>query len=285
MRAPATRRLRGLAAALGEPRHAHDHGVPDGAWQRDVGLQRELQAVWTGGQAGRVLERRRQLLDEERRAARAVVQDARQLRAGRAPREQGEQLTGSFLVERLDDDLLQRAVAPEIVSQPAQRMRPRQLVGAVRRDDEQRHRAQRQRQRGEQLERRLVGPLQVVEQDRGGPLGDHPREPAADRLHERRAVGAGAPLAELREEHGEMGAQRPAAVEAARDGAQVLPERSDDRPVRGLRGRRGAAQQPRPAIAERLLGQPGLADARLPGEEKQAAASGDRALERGAQPR
>ena len=44
-------------------------------------------------------------------------------------------------------------------------------------------------------------------------------------------------------------------------------------------------KQPRPAIAERVFGQPGLADARLPGQEKQAAASGDRALERGAQPR
>ncbi len=189
---------------------------------------------------------------------------------------------GLGLVERLQRQLGERAIAAQIVPQAVQGMRPVQLVGAVGGDDEQRQFAQRERQRAKQLDRGVVGPLQVVEQHRRRPFGGERGEPAADRLHERGAVAARARLAQLRQQHGEMTAQRAAAVEPARGGPQELAERPDDRPVGRAVGRGRTADE---AHAERLVRQPRLSDARLAGDEQQPAAPVLGILERGAEPR
>ena len=284
-RAGDRRRLRGGTCGVVERCEPHQHRVAHGRGQRHVLLQRERQAVGGLCQAAGLLQRRGQLLDEERVAAGAVVQRARQPRVRGGARELRDALAGLRLVERVQCDLVECAVAPEVVPQPTQRVRAVQLVGAVGRHDQQRELAQRQRERAEQLDRGLVGPLQVVEQQRRGPLGHERREPAADRLHERRAVAASARLAELGEQHGEVAAQRPAVVQAARDGAQVLAERSDDRAVGRTGGRGRAADEPRRTVAQRRVGEPGLADPGLAGHEQQAAAAGRGFVERGSQTR
>jgi hypothetical protein len=57
------------------------------------------------------------------------------------------------------------------VAQAPQRMRARELVRAVGGDDQERQLAQRRGKGREELERRLVGPLEVIEQDGRRPLG------------------------------------------------------------------------------------------------------------------
>ena len=211
------------------------------------------------------------------------MQHAGEPRARRGARQLGDQLAGASLVERLEGDLGQHAVAAQVMPQPPQRMRARQLVGAIGGDDQQRQLAQRQRERRQQLDRRVVGPLQVVEQERRRALGDDRGQRAADRLDERGAIAARARLAELGEEHGEVAAQRTAAVETAGDRSQVLAQRADDRAVGRPGRRRGAAQEAH--AGERLLGQPRLPDPGLAGEQEQAAAAGRGAIKRGAQSR
>ena len=95
------------------------------------------------------------------------------------------------LGQGLDVDLVQHPVPAQIVSQAAHRMCSRELVRAVGGDDQERELAQGERQRGQQLEGRLVRSLQVVQKDRGGTGGDHRGEAAADRLDERGAIGLG----------------------------------------------------------------------------------------------
>ena len=53
--------------------------------------------------------------------------------------------------QRLERQLSQHAVAAEVVAEAAQRVRAEELVGAVGRDDEQRHVAERRGERGEEL--------------------------------------------------------------------------------------------------------------------------------------
>ena len=81
-----------------------------------------------------------------------------------------EQLGDRGAVERLQGQLLEPAAAAQLVAQPAQPVVARQAVGAVGGDDQDRQLPQRLGQRGEQLERGLVGPLQVVEDEDQRPL-------------------------------------------------------------------------------------------------------------------
>ena len=68
-------------------------------------------------------------------------------------------------------ELLQLAAAAQLVAQPAQLVVARQPVRAVGGDHGDRHLPERRRERREQLERHLVGPVQIVEHrdDRRGP--------------------------------------------------------------------------------------------------------------------
>jgi hypothetical protein len=127
--------LRGGAGPVAERRDAHQHGVAHRRGQRHVVVQRQLQPRRAGGEAAALQQRRGELFDEERRAARAVVQHPRQPRARGRARQLGDALSGLGLVERLQLDPRQRAVAPQVMPQPAQRMRTGELVGAVRGDD------------------------------------------------------------------------------------------------------------------------------------------------------
>jgi len=64
---PGDRRdLRGGAAAVAQRRHADEDGVAHGRGERDVAVERQLQPGVAGRQAPGLLQRRRELLDEER---------------------------------------------------------------------------------------------------------------------------------------------------------------------------------------------------------------------------
>ena len=218
------------------------------------------------------LQRGGELLDEERHALRPVVHGVRQARRQGAPSTRLGQLPARGGVERRDGELAQHPAAAQVRAQPAQRVAAADLVGAVRGDDQDRQLAQRRGERREQLERRAVRPLQVVEQHE---RGRERRQRAADRLEHRRAVARGGGWAELGQQHREVLAQRPAAVERRRLAAQAPAQRGHDRPV-GRRARRlgGAAQHGR--AAQRSLGQVRLARARLPGEQHERATARER---------
>ena len=156
-------------------------------------------------------QRRRHLLDEERHAGRARVERRGEPRRRPLLQDLLDEARRVRGVERGERQLVEHPVAAQVVAQPPQRMRPRQLVGAVAGDDEQRQVGEARRQRGEELERRLVRPLQVVEEHRGRAVGDDRHQPAADRLEQRRAVVGGARVAQLGEQQREMRAQRAAA--------------------------------------------------------------------------
>jgi hypothetical protein len=105
----------------------------------------------------------------------------------------------------------------------------REAVGAVGAQQHQRQLVERRREAREQLERRLVGPLEVVEDDERG-LADLGQR-GADRLEDRRAVARRGLLAELGQQQREVRAERPQPREGAGPEAQVRAQGGDDRAV------------------------------------------------------
>ena len=213
------------------------------------------------------------------RACRAAVSRG----DGASPSTCAHQAPGVRGAEGLDDQLRQRAVAAQVVAQAPQRMGAREIVRAVGGDDQERQLVQARRERREQLERGLVGGVDVVEQHDGRALGDHRAQAAADRLEQRRAVLRGPRLAQLGEEQRQVRPQRAAGREPVRRAPQVAPHGGDDRAERRAAAGRDAADQE--AVAERLLDEAGLADAGLAGDQQERAAAGPRGGERGPQPR
>jgi hypothetical protein len=183
--------------------------------------------------------------------------------------------------ERLERHLVEQAVAPQVVAEAAQRMRARKVVRAIRADDEQLMVADRPRDQREQLQRCLVGPVKVVEQDRRRGVAGHRAEAAADRLDDRRAIADRIGRAELGEQHGELGPHRGrAAVEAAGHGAQVAAHSRGERAVRRPGRRSGPAHEAEAALTEDLLGEACLSDPSLAAEQDDGATSRARGASR-----
>ena len=180
-------------------------------------------------------------------------------------------------VERLERELAQRPGAAQLVAQAAQRMRARDLVGAIGAHDEDRQLAQRIGERPEQLQGGVVGPLQVVEQDHRRGAGGDRRQRAAQRLEQRRPVALGDRRPELGQQQREVPLQRAARGQRARRAAQVAAQGAQHRAV-GQRRRRArrAAQRQRIARRRDLLGQAGLADPGLAGQQHERAAPCER---------
>jgi hypothetical protein len=195
---------------LGQRRRLHQHGIADRLRERHVAVERELGALGALGETGAGPECRGHLLDEERHAAGARVQRGHQPRRRLPPQHLLDETGGVLGGERVERQLDQRALATQIVAQPAQRVGPRQLVGAVARHDEQGQLGEARRQCAQELQRRLVRPLQVVEQHRRRAARDHRRQAAADGFEQGRAVVRGPRVAQLGQEQRQVGAQRPA---------------------------------------------------------------------------
>ena len=147
-------RLGGGAGRRRQVAGAQEHRVADGLRQRHLAVQRELDAVVPALQAPAGLQRGGQLLDEERRAAGAVVQRCEASRGeGASPSTCSASAAVPSAVSGSSVSSSQAAAAAQLVAQPSQPVRARDLVRAVGGDDEQRQLAQRRGERGEQLER------------------------------------------------------------------------------------------------------------------------------------
>ena len=233
-------------AGLREVGAAQQDGVADRLRHRHLTALDELEPRRAVPKRGLRGERPRQLLDEERQPLRAAL-DRLDERPRRRPVERLlEQRRGRGLVERIERDLDQRLRSPQLVAHPPQRVIARELVGAVGADDEHRHLAECRRDRGEQLERRRVRPLQVVEHEqRSARFGDAV-ERAAERLVQGRRIDVVGGRAELREQHSQLlcrAGRSDQGRRARREGASGARRRPGRRPA----SRRGWPLRAEPA--------------------------------------
>ena len=165
-------------------------------------------------------------------------------------------------------------------------MRARDLVRAVGAHDEDRQLAQGIGECAEELQGGVVGPLQVVEQDHRGRAGRDRRQRAAQRLEQRGAVALDDRWTELGQQQREVPLQRSARSQRPRRTAQMAAQGAQHRAVgQRRRGARRAAQRQRIARCRDLLGQAGLADPRLAGQQHERAASFERIADRFLEPR
>ena len=109
-------------------------------------------------------------------------------------------------------------------------------------------------------------------------------EGAADRLEDRRPLALGRGLAQLGQQQGEVGEERPALVERLRVGAQPRAQGGDDRAVGDGRALGRGAAQDESGVGGRLFGEPALADAGLAAEQDDRAGALAGALDRLAEP-
>ena len=119
------------------------------------------------------------LLDEERVAVGVLVHGADERRRRRVAGVRGDQRADVALVEPVERDPLDEAVAAQVGEQLGQRVRGPHLGVAVGADDQQRRVARRAGDVAQQVQRAAVGPVQVVEHERE-------RRPRRDLVEQRR---------------------------------------------------------------------------------------------------
>ena len=277
--------LRCPAAGLGQLRGADEHRIAHRVGDRDLASAVELDAPRPRPQGTAHCQGRGELLDEERGALRRVVDRSHERRRGGGLEGEREQLGDVAGLQRPKGELLEPAGPPQLVAQPADAVVARQAIGAIGADHEHGEVAERLRERCEQLERRLVGPVQVVEDHQHGLIGSEAIERVADRLDERRAVRARGRLSQLGQEHRQVRHQRRGRVQGSGPGAQAGAQRGDNGPVgRAARVAGCAAEHERVGLASDDLGdQAALADARVAADEDDAAGAVAGALHRGGQ--
>ena len=103
------------------------------------------------------------LLDEEGVAVGLRVDRVDERRRRLVPRLRGDQRGDAVLVEAGERHAVQQPVAPEVGDQLDQRVVRRRLALATRPDDQQRRLVLGAQHVAQQLERRTVGPVEVVE--------------------------------------------------------------------------------------------------------------------------
>ena len=233
-----------------------------------------------GLMAGRGRGRARELLEVERVAAALRVQ-ARLRRA--------EQRLRLGLAERTERDLGHHPVAAGLLERGEQAVR--HLAGAERERDQDRARRRAAQQVGDQLERGVVRPVDVVEHEQERVAHRHPLEQGTHR-----AVGVEALVLEpagrgrrrRRQDAGELGdalADQRLELSLAERG-DVVVERVDPDRERQLALELGAAAHEHRVAARggalgQLAEQPGLADPRLAVDHQPGCAAAAEAVERG----
>ena len=243
----------------------------DGGDQQVMQRRREVVLAARGG--------RRELDREERVAFRASAHRCRQLGGQRFVDARGDEGLDVLVCERpeLDRDGASGPAKPG--AEAVQRMLGRDRVAAVGRDDEHAAPLDRVREVGDEIERRSVGPVQILEQqnNRSAPAdvledGEHlgeqtqPRRGSVAVRGERGAVG-------------EVGMQARQLVQLAADLAELgraaeRAERLDEREIGQARADEvdaAAAEDRRPLAARpgcELRGQDGLADPRRADDQR-----------------
>ena len=209
--------------------------------------------------AGHRLERLRELFHEERHALRAVVERRAERRPG-SPPSRRPAAQPSPPVERVHVQLFQPPRAAEIHAEPAQRVSPRDLLAPIGAEQEQRPLLGGLGERRQELERRRVRPLEVVEEHDGRLLRRDRGERASHRFEQGLAVGAarsrpssgssGRRCARIRPAGKPVGVPRTYPRSTASIGAYGEARARRRRPA----GRRPAgARPPRPAASFRRL--------------------------------
>jgi hypothetical protein len=236
------RRVGGRARLAGQLGGADQDGVPDARGERHLLRLRQLEPAPSLAQRARHPQRAGELLDVERQALRAVVDGAHERGRRRGGEHSYQQLARLVLVERVEHDLVESPASSQLVPEPAQHVVAREAVGPVGRDHEQGQPADRLRERRQEVERGLVGPLEVVEHDQRAVLG-HAREGRMHGLEQRRAVAHGGGLPDLGQDQRKVIPKRPEGRQAARPFAQVRAQDGGDRAVRSTPALRRPAPQ------------------------------------------
>ena len=270
-----------------------DDGLRGGGEPLDAGEQRVAQRL--GQQpAVAVLGVREQLLGEQRVALRAAEEPLGQLVRGRLLQDARELRGDLVAVEALERDPLDAGGALQLGQQRAQRVAPVQLVGAVGDDEAERLLARAAHEEREEVARRAVGPVDVLERQQHRAGASELLEQRQHRLEQaalagaRLLVGACADAAQLGQQVGERvaRARRELLGRVRAHPARERPQRGDERRVRDLRAAElEALAQEHARIARtrarlHLAQQPRLADARLAGDEHERRPPAGGALQR-----
>ena len=220
------------------------------------------------GAASLEAERGGQLLDVERDAVGAVVERLDGVRVEVAAGDRRREAGGALAVERLERQLDEVAHAAQLRAQPAQPLRVGGHLVPRRDHEQQRHLAQLGRERGEQVERRLVSPVEIVEQDRDRAGSRHRAERAPERLDQGRGPRVGRGRTELRQQMREVRDERSARLRHVGPLPQALAQHLRHRAVRlGHVGPRRAGVGDEPGLPQGVHREAALADAGLAGDE------------------
>ena len=268
----------GGAPVLRQLDGGEQHRVADGLGDRHLALPAHLEprGPWTRRPTR---QRPRELLGEERHALRAVVEGPRE-RRGRRVAEDGLGEGGGLVGPEGPDRQLGEPPPPaQLVAQAAHRVVARQPVGAVRAEHERRHVRERLRDPRHQLEGGVVAPVQVVEHQQqravGGRGASTPRTASASAGGWGSAGGgpsSGSTIARWSR------SRRPRPRRRGRCAAgRAAPARAGRTATRPRRP--PAPQDGQAGPGREVVGEPGLADAGLAGEQDHAARAAARALE------
>jgi hypothetical protein len=263
---------------------------PLDAREQDV-AQRQRQVVGVGA----ALHRPEDLLDQERVALRALVDEIHQPRARRGAEDRLELALHVVTPEALELDAVHGAHALPARDQRAQRVAAVQLVGAERDDHQDAPGAQRSYEEGHEVERRPVRPVQVLDDEHQRAVLGEPLDHAQHELEQARRAAVGERRAvpravgvEVWQHARELRAGGPQQrVEVLR--WHVAPERAE-RVRQRAEGKAFAAELDaaagedaragRAGALGRLLHEPCLPDTRLAAQEHDGGRSRDRGLER-----
>ena len=131
----------------------------------------------------------RELLDEKRESLTAIHEPAGKDGVGSRSEDARRKLAGRVDPQRTERDLRQVTVAPEVDPQPTDGVRARELIVSIDADDEERFSPGPSGQHREGIDRRVVGVLKVIEDDRDG-LDPRKRDhECADRVAQSGTVG------------------------------------------------------------------------------------------------
>ena len=180
---------------ISQPRCPQQDRLPDALRHRGSPCTSQHDRAVTIGQTASIAQREGQLLHGEREPVGPAGHHRGQRRLRRRPPQAGQHLSHVAVAERAELDLGEPVIPAQQRPDGAQTMTARELIAAETADQSDRQAPCRIGQRGQQVEARLIRPLQVIEEQRQSAAarrgGQHR---AHSRGQSRRAgLGRGAP--------------------------------------------------------------------------------------------
>jgi len=131
---------------------------------------------------------------------------------------------------------MQPAAPTKLGAQTPERMAAGDLVASVGAEEEERLRLERTREHGQELERGVVRPVQVVEKDRSRAAAGDRREGTPNRLEECWAIAPFRGRAELGQEKSQVRRERAAVIHPASPAGRRAERRQSERTAALPRG-------------------------------------------------